>query len=263
MGRAERRQQLKESEKRLAAGLDVRRRDGRDLVALMRVLHDRAELSIRKRSVRPLMEFLYANLSGGAKHISETHIACARGCAHCCTVWVEASPPEVLYAVAAMDPALRSRAAGVVEEACVQTTSLSFEARNNVRVPCPLLESDACSDYSARPIACRTAVSTDADVCLRAYRLLSGEGIPVPVAWSGIRQGYSVALEGALIHAGLAHRYREWNESLRVALSDADAEARWLGGADIFASASSTGAPATFNHPDWRTLYVQAFGTFP
>jgi hypothetical protein len=263
MGRAERRQQLKESEKRLAGGLDVRRRDGRDLVALMRVLHDRAELSIRKRSVRPLMEFLYANLGGGEKHISETRIACARACAHCCTVWVEASPPEVFYAVAAMDPTLRARALGAVEDACRQTAGLPFETRDIMRVPCPLLESDACSDYSGRPIACRTAVSTDSDVCLRAYRLLSGEGIPVPVAWSGLRQGYSVALEGALIRAGLAHRYREWNDSLRVALSDPGAEARWLGGADVFASAPSTSVPPTFHHPDWRTLYVQAFGTFP
>lgn len=263
MGRAERRQQLKESEKRLTRGLDVRRRDGRDLVALMRILHDRAELSISKRSVRPLMEFVYANLAGGAKHLSETKIACTRGCAHCCTVWVEASPPEVIFAVAAMDSPLAERAVAAVERACGQTAGLSFETRDRMRIPCPLLEGDECSHYAGRPIACRTAVSTDADICLRAYRLLSGEGIPVPLTWTGLRQGYSVALEGALIRAGLAHRYREWNESLRLALSDRETEARWLSGADVFATASSTNAPPTFNHPDWRTLYMQAFGTLP
>jgi hypothetical protein len=263
VGRAERRQQLKESEKRIAGGVDVRRRDGRDLAALMRVLHDRVELSIRKRSVGPLMEFVYANLSSGAKHVSETQIACARGCAHCCTVWVEASPPEVLYAVAAIDPALRARAVEAVATACTQTAGLSFEARNTMRVPCPLLESDACSNYSGRPIACRTAVSTDADICMRAYHLLSGEGIPVPIVWSGLRQGYSIALEGALIRAGLAHRYREWNESLWLAMSEPDAEARWLTGSDVFAKAPSTNAPPAFNHTDWRTLYIQAFGTYP
>ncbi len=263
MSRAERRHQLKESEKRIACGVDVRRRDGRDLAALMRVLHDRAELSIRKRSVRPLMEFVYSNLSGGAKHISETRIACARGCAHCCTVWVEASPPEVFYAVAAMDPALKAWSIETVERACAQTSGLSFEARGAARISCPLLENDACSNYSGRPIACRTAVSTDAEVCMRAYRLLSGEGIPVPIAWTGLRQGYSIALEGALIRAGLAHRYRELNDCLRLALSDPDAETRWFSGVDVFASAASTNAPPAFNHPDWRTLYIQAFGTYP
>jgi hypothetical protein len=81
--------------------------------------------------------------------------------------------------------------------------------------------------------------------------------------WAGLRQGYSVALEAALIRAGLAHHYREWNESLRLALNDPNAEARWLGGADVFEAVPSTSAPSTFNHPDWRTLYIQAFGTFP
>jgi hypothetical protein len=81
--------------------------------------------------------------------------------------------------------------------------------------------------------------------------------------WTGLRQGYSVALEGALIRAGLAHRYREWNESLRLALIDPASESRWLAGADVFDSAPNTNAPPTFNHPDWRTLYVQAFGTPP
>jgi hypothetical protein len=263
MGRAERRQQLKESEKTLATGLDVRRRDGRDIAALMRVLHDRLEMSIRRRSVGPLMEFVYSNLSGGAKHLSETRVACSRGCAHCCNVWVEASPPEVFYAVAAMGPELRVRAADAVEEACSQTAGLPFETRDTMRVPCPLLVEDECGHYAGRPLACRTAVSTDADVCMRAYRLLSGEGIPVPALWGGLRQGYTVALEGALIRAGLAHRYREWNESLRVALSDPGAEARWFGGTDVFTAVPSTNAPSAFSHPDWRTLYTQAFGSFP
>jgi hypothetical protein len=229
----------------------------------MRVLHDRARISIEKRTVRPLMEFLYANMGAGAKHLSGTQLACARGCSHCCNVWVEASPPEVFYAVAAMTPDFRSVAVEAVDAVCGRTGGLSYEIRDTMRVPCPILNDDVCSNYSGRPLACRTAVSVDADVCLRALRQFGGEGIPVPALWTGLRQGYSVALEGALIRAGLAHRYREWNESLRLALADSDAETRWLAGADVFAEMPSTGAPPTFNHPDWRTLYVNAFGSFP
>jgi hypothetical protein len=229
----------------------------------MRVLHDRARLSVEKRTVRPLMEFIYANLSSGAQHIASTQVACARGCSHCCNVWVEASPPEVFYAVGVMPSDLRATAVEAVRAACAQTAGLSFAARDTMRVPCPILNDDACSNYAGRPLACRTAVSTDADVCMRAYRLLSGEGIPVPVVWSGLRQGYTVALEGALIRAGLAHRYREWNEALRLVLDDPGVETRWLAGADVFAEVPSTGAPPTFNHPDWRTLYINAFGSFP
>jgi hypothetical protein len=263
MGRTERRHLLKEAEKRIGGGLDVRRHDGRDVAALMRVLHDRAELSIKRRSVRPLMEFLYSSLQAGTAHVSDVKLACARGCAHCCTVFVEASAPEVLYAVASMSEDQRARAVDAVEQACGQTGGLSFEARNDLRVPCPLLEETECGHYAARPLACRTAVSIDVEVCIRAYRMLSNEGIPVPLGWQGLRQGYSIALEGALLRAGLPHRYREWNDSLRLALANPALETQWFAGSDVFETAPSTNVPPTFNHPDWRTLYTQAFGTFP
>jgi hypothetical protein len=209
------------------------------------------------------MDFLYANMQRGTDYVADVQLACARGCAHCCTVFVEASAPEALYAVAMMSADQRARAVEAVNAACSQTTGLSFETRFNMRVPCPLLNDNECGHYSARPLACRTAVSTDVNVCIRAYRMLTNEGIPVPLGWQAIRQGYSVALEGALLRAGLAHRYREWNDSLRMALADPTAEARWLGGADVFETAPSTSVPPTFNHQDWRTLYTQAFGTFP
>jgi len=263
MGRAERRHLLKEAEKRIGRGIDVRRHDGRDIAALMRVLHERAELSIKKRSVRPLIDFFYANLQAGTTHVSDVKLACARGCAHCCTVFVEASAPEVLFAVASMSPDQRTWATHAVAQACDQSGGRSFEERSHMRVPCPLLQETECGHYAARPLACRTAVSVDVDVCIRAYRMLSDEGVPVPLGWQGIRQGYSIALEGALLRAGLAHRYREWNDSLRLALADSSIEERWLGGADVFATAPSIDVPPTFNHPDWRTLYIQAFGTYP
>ena len=253
--------QISEDELRISGGIDVRRRDANDLVALMRVLHDIAQLSIEKRSVRPLMDFVYTNLSGGADYIQDSRIACARGCAHCCTTWVEASAPEVLYAVASMSPAERADYTKSVDDACSRTGGLSYEARERgSTTPCPILRDNVCSLYAGRPLTCRTAVSTDAALCHRAYRLFSGEDIPAPAVWHALRQGYSVALEGALLRAGLAHRFGEWNESLRVALSEPDAEARWLGGADVFAQVPRVNAPATFSRPNWRMLYTEAFG---
>jgi hypothetical protein len=258
------RTEVEQDERRVDGGIDVRRRDGHDLVALMRVLHDRVQLSLEKRSVQPLMDFVYANLSGGADYIADSRIACARGCAHCCTTWVEASAPEVFYAVAAMNPAQRAGYTRSVEAACSRTGGLSYEARERgSTTPCPILRDNVCSLYGGRPLTCRTAVSTDADLCHRAYRLFSGEDIPAPAVWPALRQGYTVALEGALLRAGLPHRFREWNESLRLALSEPDAEARWLGGTDVFAHVPRVNAPATFSRPNWRTLYKLAFGELP
>jgi hypothetical protein len=263
MGRTERRHQLKQDQKRVARGVDARRRDPHDVVALMRVLHDRVHTSIEKRAVAPLMEFVYANLRAGAEHIGEARIACFRGCSHCCNQWVEASAPEVFYAVGAMSSSQRTRAVETVAAACQRTAGLGFETRRTMSTPCPLLEGDECGLYAGRPLACRTAVSSDAEICFRAFRLLSGEGIPFPGVWHGLRQGYTVALEGALLRAGLAHHYREWNESLRLALSDPKAEAQWLAGSDVFAAAPSANAPPTFTVPNWRAVYVEAFGSYP
>jgi putative zinc- or iron-chelating protein len=253
-----------EDEQRIAGGIDVRRRDAHDLVALMRVLHGMAQLSIEKRTVRPLMDFVYANLSGGADHIADSRIACARGCAHCCTTWVEASAPEVFYAVAAMSPEQRADYTTAVEAACARTGGLSYEEREKgSTTPCPILRDNVCSLYEGRPLTCRTAVSTDADLCHRAYRLFSGEDIPAPPFWHPLRQAYSVALQGALLRAGVPHGFHEWNESLRVALTEPNGETRWLGGADLFAHVPRVNAPATFTRPNWRLLYAEAFGEPP
>jgi len=263
MGRAERRHQLKEDQKRIARGLDVRERDPDDLAALMRVLHQRVQTSIERRSVSPLMEFVCSNLTAAAKHIASVPTACLRGCSHCCTLWVEASAPEVFFTVKQMDASQRASATKAVEAACRQTAGASFEARADMLTPCPLLRENVCSVYADRPLVCRTAVSTDAEICRRSLILFSGEEIPTPSAWTALRNSHRVALEGALFRAGLAHQSREWNESLRLALNDDHAEANWLAGTDVFAGLPMPQDTVTFTHPQWRAVYVHAFGSFP
>lgn len=263
MGRIERRRQLKESEKRLVRGLDAVEPNGRDVVALMRVLYDRTQICIEKRSVRPLMDFFYANIELGERRLANVPVACAAGCSHCCYTYVEASPPEVFYTVGMMDEAQRSEAIETVAAAYARTGGLSIIKRKGVVSPCPLLVDNRCSVYGIRPLVCRTHVSTDVEICHRAYRLFSGEIAPKPVVWQTLRDGYSVSLRGALLRSGLVYTYREWNSSLRIALSDATAEPRWLGGEDSLADATSTGAPSIFTVPSWRKLYETAFGSFP
>lgn len=261
MGRSDRRRQLREDQKRIARGLDVRKNDADDLAALMRVLHQLAQTSIEQRSVSPLMEFVWSNMTSGAKQIASVSTACASGCCHCCNVWVEASAPEVFFAVKRMDTAKRAGALEAVEAACVQTVGVSFERRAGMLTPCPLLEGSLCSIYADRPLVCRTAVSTDAEICRRSLIHFSDEEIPVPLPWTSLRNCYRVALEGALFRAGLPHLSREWNESLRIALHDDGAEAKWLAGADVFAGVPMPEHTVTFAHPHWRALYDHAFGS--
>src|SRR5436190_207787 len=262
MGRSERRHQLKEDQKRIARGLDVGRPDADELAALMRVLHQLVQTSIERRSVRPLMEFVCSNLTAGAKHIAGIPTACVSGCSHCCTVWVEASAPEVFFAVKQMDASQRASAMSAVAAAHSKTAGASHEERSAMLTPCPLLEDNLCSIYSRRPLVCRTAASADAEICRRSLILFSGEEIPTVFPWIALRNNYRVALEGALFHAGLPHQSREWNGSLHVALNDDSAESRWLAGEDMFATVPIQQDTQTITHPHWRALYVHAFGPF-
>jgi hypothetical protein len=254
---------LRDDERRIARGVDVRRNDADDLAALMRVLHHLVGKSIERRSVSPLMDFVWSNLTAGAEHVSSIRIACASGCSHCCNLWVEASAPEVLFTVGQMDVLRRKSVLQSVEAACSRTAGASFEERATILTPCPLLEGDMCTIYAERPLVCRTAASTDAELCRRSLIHFSGEDIPVPLPWTSIRNNYRVALECALHRAGLPHQAREWNESLRLALTDETAEPRWLAGVDVFAGLPMPRDTVTTTHPHWRALYAHAFGSLP
>ncbi len=236
-----------------------------DMVALMRLLAEKAQTSIGIRSIDPLMDFVYSSMTEGAQFIAHIPVACGKGCSFCCRVWIDATPPEVLYTVKRMPPEQRLLAAAAVDEACSQTIGASFLERcGKVNPPCPLLGDDgACTVYDSRPLNCRTLVSTDVGQCRETFLEGSEAGFPGLKVWLTLRDSYATALEAALIHVGLAHQARELNESLQVALSQADAETRWLAGADVFAAAPISPAPATFDSPMWRAIYQQAFGGLP
>jgi hypothetical protein len=263
MNRADRRRQLREDEKRIARGFDARQPAAGQVVALMRALDGKLRQSIKRRSVGPLMEFVYSSITSGSRLVGDVPIACGRGCSHCCHTWVDASPAEVLFAVKAMGSDQRARAAKSVEETCRKTGGKPFDERSRMVCACPLLEDNMCSLYHARPIVCRTAVSVDEGACRRSFLDLSGESIPIPTVWRTIGQGYAVALEGAILRSGLVPTEREWNESLKAALADPTAEARWLGGEDVFAGVPRAFEAGRPGNPSWAALYKEAFGSLP
>jgi Fe-S-cluster containining protein len=238
---------------------------GYDMAALMRLLDDKIQVSVRHGSVDPLMEFVYSSLTAGAEHIAHIPLACRKGCSFCCHLWVDATPPEVLYAVKNMPPDQRQKALEAVERVCGLSAGVSFEERSRKFNPaCSLLDDQgACSVYESRPISCRTVVSSNADECRSTIVEGSDAGFPSPQVWVTLQDSYITALEGALIHAGLAYQAHELNESLKIALTKADAEERWLSGSDEFAAAATSPAAPIFDNPMWRQIYHLAFGTLP
>ena len=175
-------------------------------------------------------------------------------------MWVSATAPEIFYLVRAMRKA-RLDIPAILQKTRV-TEGLDFNARATVIHDCPLLVEDSCSMYADRPIVCRTAVSSDAEICRRGYLELSGEPIPVPVFFNVQRAGYWMALRGAFLHAGLRLEAFELNEALAVAIETEDAERRWLAGENIFADCQIDPVPNPVDHPASRRLFAETFGAF-
>jgi hypothetical protein len=172
---------------------------------------------------------------------------------------VSATAPEVLFVA----KALRRRAAPAVAEkirfAHAQTASFDFAIRDRHPFPCPLLADDVCSIYELRPMTCRLAASVDAAVCVRSYRDLSNEAIPIPSPLLFARGAYAIALAIALRRAQLPHYSYEFNGALNRAMEREDAERAWLSGEDVFAGLLRE-PNDPFSQQPTRMMYERAFG---
>jgi Fe-S-cluster containining protein len=172
----------------------------------------------------------------------EPPLACARGCATCCTLRVGASAPEVLLVarfLRAVTPRLLERGIDLVaglREADAQTAGLAEAARVRLRQCCPFIAQGACVIYPVRPLACRGHASHDMNACIEAA---AGRALQVPYS-EGHRRVRSLvqnAMQSSLREAGLAWGVYELNRALLLALDDNESEARWLRGEDMFAAA--------------------------
>ena len=260
MTRAERRRRLKEDQRLVARGLESDRSDHVQIMALMRLLHDRLEELRDAGTVAPLMTFLHDNFRAAEQAAPKKSLACRRGCSHCCHAWVSARAPEVLFVMAAIPARERESVRAAVEATFALTGPLSFEERVKRPTPCPMLHDDLCRVYTARPATCRTAVSRDAAICERAFRLGSeNEEIPTPTFYIEMRAGYSLALAGALRRAGLPAAAYEYNGALNAVLAVRDAEAAWLAGDDVFAGVMVDPSGDPFDRPGNRRIYETAW----
>jgi hypothetical protein len=259
MSRAERRRQQKEDRKRIARGLDVIARDGADVTALMRVLHDQALQAIAERNINPLMSFFCESLALTERRIADVEVACRKGCSFCCNIWVSATAPEALFVVKSIKAADRARARESVAAAHAVTGGKSAEERTRIFQPCPMLAANSCSVYPSRPLMCRGAASIDANVCERAYVQRSGEKIAQPLPYMLMSTGYAVALAGALRHAGLAATSSEYNSALTLAFDRPETESEWLSGKDVLTGLPRAPGSDVFEASWNRQLYEEAF----
>lgn len=147
--------------------------------------------------------------------------ACRAGCSYCCSVRVEATPPEVLRiagAAAALPVERRMPLMQRLDE-CAAVRRVDAHARQ----PCAFLEDDLCSIYELRPAACRKAHSLSVRHCETF-----SEQIP---------QDLARIVESEALMAGTAQAYRdaglpcvpgELNAAVLAALVEPSGEELWF-----------------------------------
>jgi Fe-S-cluster containining protein len=165
--------------------------------------------------------------------------ACCRGCDVCCALQVSATAPEIFLAARFLRLTAQAFAAHGVDFAKrlaafqARVTGMDQQARFASRLLCPFVIGGACAIYSARTLACRGHIAFDRAACEAVAR---GEEVEAPV--SAAHKTVRALVQGAL-QAALRDRALDWGASdflagLERALNDADAEARWLRGENVF-----------------------------
>jgi uncharacterized protein len=271
MSRADLRRRRKADEQAVKPGLDVVHRSADQLVSLMRILHLDLQECRQAGSIEQLGSRLFAVSEATARRLAGVKLACRRGCSFCCNGWVGAAAPEIFLVTRHI---AKSRASegrtnegrandyiAAIAAAHTMTNGKTFQERRGMRVQCPMLRDGACSVYASRPIVCRTATSFDASICERSYGKI-GEAIPQSSGFLAMRDGLCLALSGALKRCGLPHCGYEMQEALKVALATSGAEARWLGGEDIFKNVQRDGGKSgemMDSDPQFQAIYNAAF----
>src|SRR3954452_8111287 len=144
MNRAERRRQAREDRERIARGLEAGRADGREVTALMRVLHDLIEVARDAGTIAPVMDFLPPNMRTAERGAPGHLLACRRGCAHCCHTFVSARAPELLFVKSVIPARDRETVRAAVEDAYGVPGALGPGARGGMPRACRMLGEGAC-----------------------------------------------------------------------------------------------------------------------
>jgi hypothetical protein len=155
------------------------------------------------------------------------HSECRVGCTYCCSARVEACVPQVLLIARAVKRLPTEAQEAVAER--LRRYAQEVEEAGAAPVPCAFLVERQCSIYPMRPASCRRAHSLSKSDCANL-----APSIPQDL---DLIQGAEALMRGtaeAYAAIGLDADTVNLCQGVLLALSDAQAEARWARGGRLF-----------------------------
>jgi hypothetical protein len=161
--------------------------------------------------------------------------ACAEECAWCCYQRVGVAAPEVIRIAAQVRATFTAPQVQALQGRLAQ--ALASPRQGAAPLPCPLLVNNRCSVYAVRPMTCRGFNSSDAAACQASVMDHSRTAVPVYPPQLRIANVVLDGMRAGIRESGLEGELLELAAALRIALPGGGAEADWLGGKSVFASA--------------------------
>lgn len=197
-------------------------------------------------SEKRLLAMMAAALARVEKLVAEANklsppprpIACGPGCPFCCHVRLTVSPPELLLIADHLRrtwPAERLDALKTkLENIDRLTWGRDAEAREAMRLPCPMLVDNSCGIHQVRPTSCRAVASVDVAACRQSYNSRMTDPVPQVTMQLNAANGVGYGVIAGLIDAGYPVENIEFIAGLRIALETENAARRWLDGEGLF-----------------------------
>ncbi len=169
-------------------------------------------------------------------------LACAPGCAMCCSLRVEVMPVEAFrlatWLQARLGVARLDEVLGRLRHNVAVTSALGgIAARKGTNLPCALLDdAGRCSAYEARPAQCRRCHSTRLEVCESMHANPADDTLESPMDPVVAHNAAVVVAQNrnALREAGLDAGPVDLNHALLAALGNPKAWRRWRDGKKAF-----------------------------
>jgi Fe-S-cluster containining protein len=186
--------------------------------------------------------------------VENRRVDCHEKCARCCHQAVLIVPHEAFYLAhylgECLDEDLCKRIRARITKKDRITRKMKVQEFLHFKYPCPFLKDESCIVYPARPMACRTYLSSDRESCMHEYNHpAETDYFPglyeFPLhAGRMLNQGICTWLQEKNIHP------TEWQleSSMNTIMTREGSLDKWLAGENIFQTRNYSDAEISYLH---------------